>query len=435
MSQATRSAPAKPAAPAALRSSPARPRPTPRSSSATVAGREIPRQLARIRLAVVALALVFAALTTTQLVLSHGALVAAEEDTEQLVRVQDIKVNLLRADAVATNAFLVGGLEPPEQRAVYDESIAAATRGIAEAATAQPLDAAVLAELNQVLVDYSAGMAKARANNRQGLPVGAGFLRSSSAELRTRGDALVDALVEANTARADASLNRQFPILVGLPGVAALVVLVLLNQWIARRFRRRINTGIAGAFAAILLLTILAVALSAVQVNENDQLRKNSYATAVTAADARSAANAAKSNESLRLISRGSGQAYETAWAQNAEVVNRAYAAPEFGDVRRQDWDEYVRGHREIVALDEAGDWDGAVALATDRADGSPTRVFAALDTTLQQTISDAAGHTGRTLSSGSSLFWIAAVLTVLGGLAAAWLGWLGVTARLKEYE
>lgn len=435
MSQATRSAPPKPAVPAALRSSPAPSRPTPNPSPAPVVGREIPRQLARFRLAVVALAVIFAALTTTQLVLSQASLLAAEKDTEQLVRVQDIKVNLLRADAVATNAFLVGGLEPPEQRAVYDESIAAATRGIAEAATAQPLDAEVLTELNQVLVDYTSGMAKARANNRQGLPVGAGFLQSSSAELRTRGVVLVDALVEANTARAEASLERQFPILVGLPGVAALIVLVLLNQWIARRFHRRINTGIAGAFAAVLLLTILAVALSAAQANENNHLRMNSYATAVTAADARSAANAAKSNESLRLISRGSGQAYETAWASNAEIVNRAYATPELGAVPRTDWDEYVRGHQEITALDDAGDWEDAVALATSRADGAPTRVFAQFDTTLQQTISAAAGNAGRALSSGSSLFVIAAVLTVLGGLAAAWLGWTGVTARLKEYE
>ena len=36
----------------------------------------------------------------------------AEADTEQLVRVQSIQTNLLSADATATNAFLVGGLEP-----------------------------------------------------------------------------------------------------------------------------------------------------------------------------------------------------------------------------------------------------------------------------------------------------------------------------------
>jgi hypothetical protein len=37
----------------------------------------------------------------------------AKADTAQLIRVQKIQSNLLSADATATNAFLVGGLEPP----------------------------------------------------------------------------------------------------------------------------------------------------------------------------------------------------------------------------------------------------------------------------------------------------------------------------------
>ena len=45
------------------------------------------------------------------------------------MRVQDIQTSLLRADALATNAFLVGGLEPAEQRAEYDEAIDDVLRG------------------------------------------------------------------------------------------------------------------------------------------------------------------------------------------------------------------------------------------------------------------------------------------------------------------
>ncbi len=54
-------------------------------------------------------ALVFSALAYS--------LARAEADTAQLIRVQQIQTNLLIADATATNAFLVGGLEPPAQRA------------------------------------------------------------------------------------------------------------------------------------------------------------------------------------------------------------------------------------------------------------------------------------------------------------------------------
>ena len=45
------------------------------------------------------------------------ALSDADADTTQLVGIQDVRNDLVVADATATNAFLVGGLEQPEQRA------------------------------------------------------------------------------------------------------------------------------------------------------------------------------------------------------------------------------------------------------------------------------------------------------------------------------
>ena len=51
------------------------------------------------------------------LLASQSAVERAANNTAQVVRAQSIHVDLLRADAVATNAFLVGGLESPESRA------------------------------------------------------------------------------------------------------------------------------------------------------------------------------------------------------------------------------------------------------------------------------------------------------------------------------
>ena len=58
----------------------------------------------------------------------------AKADTAQLIRVQKIQSNLLSADATATNAFLVGGLEPPAQRSAYDQAMSSTSSLIAEAA-------------------------------------------------------------------------------------------------------------------------------------------------------------------------------------------------------------------------------------------------------------------------------------------------------------
>ena len=52
---------------------------------------------------------------------ADGALTRAGANTDQLVRVQAIQTKLIQADADATNAFLVGGLEPAEQREDYND--------------------------------------------------------------------------------------------------------------------------------------------------------------------------------------------------------------------------------------------------------------------------------------------------------------------------
>ena len=47
----------------------------------------------------------------------------AADDTEQLLRVQEIQSSLLHADALATNEFLIGGEGDPGLSADYDAAI------------------------------------------------------------------------------------------------------------------------------------------------------------------------------------------------------------------------------------------------------------------------------------------------------------------------
>ena len=102
--------------------------------SAELAAKQVPTNLARIRLLAIVVCLVFGALTALQLALAWQANRTAAADTQQLIRVQGIKASLLRADALATNAFLIGGLEPAEQRAAYDDAIEQTVRSITDAA-------------------------------------------------------------------------------------------------------------------------------------------------------------------------------------------------------------------------------------------------------------------------------------------------------------
>ena len=305
MSQATQGAPApQPAAPptAAVVGTPAPTPAAPGTGRATayeslgtsreddVARRQaaqIPTTLTRLRLGAIVVCLLFGAVTGLQLALSWQANRTAAADTEQLIRVQGIKTNLLRADALATNAFLIGGLEPAEQRAAYDGAIDQTVRAITDAAEAQPADRAALNELSSAVLDYVGDMELARANNRQGLPVGGAYLRKASSELRSTALPIVDQLVDSNSTRTTDAMGAHHPWWVFLPAVVAVVLLWFANRWIGRRFHRRVNPGILIAVLAVGVVGIVAAFLVNGQQNQNDELTDGSFQSVVDGSSAR----------------------------------------------------------------------------------------------------------------------------------------------------
>jgi hypothetical protein len=397
------------------------------------AAARVPLTLARLRLVAIGLCLVFGAVTAVQLALAWQANRTAGDDTQQLIRVQGIKTSLLRADALATNAFLIGGLEPAEQRAAYDDAVQQTVRSITDAAQAQPADRAALNALSSAVLDYTGSMDLARANNRQGLPVGGAYLRSASANLRSTALPIVDSLIAANSERARHSMGSQHPWYVFLPAVVCVALLLLVNRWLARHFRRRFNPGLVAAMAAVALVGLVAGFVSNGQQNQNADLSTGSFQTVVDGATARTAANDAKANESLRLIARGSGQAFEDAWTAAAAIVDQALNEPALNGLAGT-WSSYKDEHQKIVDLDNGGSWDQAVAAATSADDGSSSATFASFDSRLQDTVGQAGTSTTSTLDSGNNVLIVLAALAALAALAGAGLAAAGIGQRLKEY-
>ncbi|MFC6340878.1 hypothetical protein ACFP8W_02720 [Nocardioides hankookensis] len=395
---------------------------------------DTPRLLNRWQLVAVLACLLFAALTAGLQVLSWQANRAAADNTEQLVRVQNIQSTLFRADALATTAFLTGGLEPAEQRAAYDDAIETVTRQIAEAAEAQPADREALAELSTAVTDYNATIAQARANNRQGFPVGAEYLRTASTGLRdtsVEGSAIpiAQALVAANAERAEDELGAQHPFLILLPGLVALALLFWVNRQLAQRFRRRINLGIAAAAITVAALTLVGFVVAAVQASGNADLRDGDYSTSFHESTARTAANDAKANESLRLISRGSGQVYEDRWDTAAGVVEDNASRQ-----TRPLWDDYATVHQQIVDLDQKGQYDAAVQLSTTTDEDGSTAKLDAFDARSQEIISTSGAATADALRSGNTGILVLGMVTLLLGISAAGLAVWGIGLRRREY-
>lgn len=392
---------------------------------------DVPAALTRWQAALTVTVVLWALLTAALLGGSVQNNRAGAANTAQLTRIHAIESSLFRADAIATNAFLVGGLEPAEQRAAYDAALEEVSRLITEAADAQPADRDALTVLNTQVLDYAEQMQQARANNRQGLPVGAQYLREASSELRSEVLPVLDALVAANEERATDAFSRHNVVLVALPGVVLLLLLGWFNQRLAHVFHRRVNVGLVAAAAVVLALTVLASVVTWSLASDASRLQDGEFATAVDTATARTAANDAKSNESLRLIARGSGAAFEEAWADADARVEELIA----GDAELTDlWTVYRDGHAAIVAADEAGDWEGAVEQAVSTAEGSASTVFAAFDDRAAAIVESSSQSVTGSLSDGGWRAVAAAIATLIAaGAAVAAVSW-GLTLRRKEF-
>lgn len=377
-------------------------------------------------------ALAIGAVSANALLGSRAAAERAANNTAQVVRVQSIHVDLLRADALATNAFLVGGLESAEQRSRYDEAISAATTGIAAAAAAQPADGRALGALADEVRWYAALVEQARANNRLGLPVGAQYLRQASAGLRSDAIPIVQAVTTANEGRAEAEFGRADSTLQLFLGIAAILVLFGVALWLARRTHRYLNGPLTGAI--VLLLVALVVAAATIgQIGQTAAaVASGDYARTAALADVGTAANDARANESLTLIARGSGAAFEEAWVANDKTVKARLSdarAPFAGQ-----WSAYASVHQQIRELDNGGSWEQAVALATTAEAGSGPR-FEAFDTAVADARDEASAAAVERLSGLGALAPFYAVAIGAAALVASWLIVRGIGRRIEEYR
>jgi hypothetical protein len=397
-----------------------------------------PGSLRVLAAAAVGVSLLFGVLGAATLSWRSGAISTAQANAEQLVRLQTVRTRLVQADAEAANAFLVGGLEPAVRRAAYVESTAIASSTIAEAAGRSEADAKVLAEVNRSLVRYTGLVEAARANNRQGLAVGATYLQQASALLRSDILPRLTTLSDQNQARVQDAFDtsarhgKTFGLLV----LATLVALAAGQVWLALRTRRVLNVGLAAATAVVLGAIVVAASAMLWAQSRANTTHTHAYAATVELAQARIDAFDAKSAESLTLVARGSGQAYEEefqrvtadAWLQ----LDAARAVTAGADEATAALDSYVAVHKRIRTADAEGRFEKAVAMATG---GDANVPFARFDEVSGAELRAQSERVVDDLRSARAPLAPVAVLVLLGGLLAAAAASRGVGARLQEYR
>ncbi|NQX28863.1 hypothetical protein HQQ81_16055 [Microbacteriaceae bacterium VKM Ac-2854] len=364
----------------------------------------------------------------------------ARRQAAQLVAVQEVRNALVSADAIASNAFLVGGLEPIAQRADYDDTIATVSQQIANLSGSESADAAGLAKVSDALTRYTGLVEQARANNRQGFPVGSAYLDQASTLLRGEMLSELNTLVKNGADRvasAFAALQNALFLLVG--AALALVLLILCQVWLARKTRRYLNRPLVTGTAILTLLGIVATVLFFVTASQASSVRQNSYAATLAVSQALTSATDAKSQESFTLIKRGSGASIEAGVQTSiAQARTRLEYAVGEGTVDQSLLDQlnaWSAQHDAIRQLDVGGNWDAAVEAATKTGDGTANAAFDTFKKAADTAITADAKATENTLSGYGITTSILCWLLLAAGLVGAAFAWRGVSLRLEEYR
>jgi hypothetical protein len=384
----------------------------------------------------------FGALALTAAVSLRDDITHARDGAAQLVRVQTIRTSLVKADASATNAFLVGGLEPAAARASYTDGITSAARTIARAASANPKDAAALEAVNRVLSNYTGLIESARANNRQGFPIGAAYLRQASDTIQRDALPTLAALVAVEQQRVQKSVDAAdspFVLLVVI-FVLTLIALAGLQIWMYRKTHRVFNPSLLIATTIVLVFGVVALGFMVWSRDRLETARDGAYRKTVALTTARINGFDAKGAEALTLINRGSGQPFEERFKTVSKAATAAMdrdlpKAPTDGDEARTiaAFKTYLTAHAQVRSADDAGNWDQAVVLATGS--GEANRDFAAFDTVSARALTSEANSLSNKLDDARAPLDALGVFLFLFGIAAAVATWRGVNQRLREYR
>jgi len=433
-------------------------RPAGRLQAITKAARTTPGTYGLITAALLVLCVAFGVVSAVRLQARSDALDDLVTSSEPLaIAAQDTYRALSDADATAAAAFLAGGVEPPQVRQRYENDIAQAGSALATAASAAVRSEQAgrsVARLTTYLPVYTGLVEAARANNRQGFPLGAAYLREASGLMQSTLLPAARELYESETARLVRTENRAtpLPVVEVLLGLLAIGALVAAQVHLRRRTNRVLNVGLLAATTAsgLVLLWVLVAAVG-VMVNVG-QARDRGSARVQQLATARIVAQQARGDETLTLVARGAGAEYEQQYAFQIERLGgKDGGSGMLGTARGEVSDPAVRAlvqeainrqqvwraaHTEIRRLDVSGRYNDAVDVAIEpQAANGAAVAFTALDESLGRAIElSRQRFDAEVRSARSMLSWSVAGVVLLTVLALAGGGW-GMWQRIREYR
>ncbi len=377
----------------------------------------------------------------------------------------EIYRSLADANTTESGGFLVDGEQPAAVTRRYHEDVATASRLITTAATSSsgvPRAQAQLRLLNGGLPVYTGLVETARADDRQGFPLGGAYLRYANGRMTGVLLPAAQKLYAIEQQRLDHDYADATSPPWGAWGLGAATLAAL--GWAQARGYRRTNRvfdrGLVTASAACLLVLVWLVAGPLVSRTDLDDSAAHSAYALRLLDQARVDSLQARGDENLTLVARGGGDAYRSAYQKEMAALAGPGSSGDGGLLARAlahaDDDagrspvraaiggaaHWKRRHAVESAADTGGDYDTAVADViggTDTAGHRVTDTTARSFDTVDQGLSRAIGHeTARLRQSVSAARGALAALPEAAAplclLAAAGV-LAGVGRRLSEYR
>ncbi|MFC9944415.1 hypothetical protein [Streptomyces pratensis] len=364
--------------------------------------------------------------------------------------------SLADADTMAASGFLAGAEEPDEVHAQYEADIDEASRLLVKAAANTDASTSSYQEiitLGELLPEYTGLIERARANNRQGLPLGGAYLRYANQKMTAELLPAAERLYAAETGRlgTDSADARRWPLFSLAVGIVALAALLWMQRRNYRRTNRVFNRGLVTATAAATVVLLWLVVGHTVARAELQGAMVHGQQSLDVLNKARINSLKARANENLTLVARGAvltpdgtRDQYESDYGKGMKALGaQLRSAEKLADddtgsepvaVAIDTVSEWQERHKEARATDDRGEYDSALRQIIGAKD-STGESFAKVDEALEQALAleqgdfDGAAESGRRALGGLPAG--AAVLAVLGAVAAI----LGVNRRLSEYR
>ncbi|WP_245984821.1 hypothetical protein [Streptomyces tateyamensis] len=361
----------------------------------------------------------------------------------------EIYRSLADADTTAAAGFLLAGGEPHDVRQRYQDDLANATQLLTQAAAqSNGSDQAqnLVSQLNQQLPVYAGLVETARADDRQGLPLGAAYLRYASNMMQTQLLPEAQKLSDTEVSRLDSDYRDAgaTPWFSYAFGLLTLAVLFWAQLMLFRRTNRVFNSGLLGATAAVLVL-LGWLTTGVLSANSSLDQSKSRGATPLQALDvARTNSLQARTAENLNLVARGSTTTYADQWTTSSKADATALAhaqqlapgaaADSIGQARQQ-FTVWTQKHDAASAKNDAGDYQGALDATVGTGADSSQPVYQKLDQDLaaavkvEQAEFRSAAQDGR--DATVPVVFAAGVLALLAAAGVL----TGINRRLAEYR